>query len=88
MDADETLKQALFEAARHLSTPDERRAYLDRACGDDEELRRQIEALLELQGPANEYFANGDSATPRQDKTVWNGRAEPDEGSGQGLVVN
>ena len=56
MNPDAMLKEALFEAARHLSTPEQRRAYLDRACEDDPELRREIEALLELETPANAYF--------------------------------
>jgi serine/threonine protein kinase/tetratricopeptide (TPR) repeat protein len=46
----------LYHAALDLD-PDERMAFLGAACGDDEELRREVESLLAAQEPATEYFA-------------------------------
>lgn len=69
MDPDATTKQAIFEAARQLPSEKERRAYLDRACREDPELRREIEALLELQGPANEFFQDTNSDPPGQENS-------------------
>ena len=84
MNPDAMLKEALFEAARHLSTPEERRAYLDRACADDPELRQQIQALLELEAPANEFFRDINSFGHGPRNSNLNARPEPHEGSGQG----
>ena len=39
------LVEQLFEAALALK-PEEREAFLEQACGQDEELRRTVEALL------------------------------------------
>jgi serine/threonine protein kinase len=39
-------EQAIFEEAVEKSSPAERAAFLDRACGDDPDLRREVEALL------------------------------------------
>ena len=36
----------VFNAARRLGDPAARRAYLDRACGDDAGLRQRVAALL------------------------------------------
>src|SRR5262249_19769190 len=37
----------LFAEALEFTSPPERAAYLDRACGNDQALRQQLEALLE-----------------------------------------
>ncbi|MEM6336945.1 MAG: serine/threonine-protein kinase [Bacteroidota bacterium] len=39
--------QALFREALDLESNDERQAFLDEACAGDDELRREVEALLE-----------------------------------------
>ena len=39
-------EETIFVAALEKSTPAERAAYLDGACGVDSELRRRVEALL------------------------------------------
>ncbi|HTR41594.1 MAG TPA: protein kinase [Pseudomonadales bacterium] len=49
-------EEALFDAARNLASPVARRAFLDQACGDDLELRRRIEALLEAGAEADKFF--------------------------------
>src|SRR5262245_58867196 len=38
--------KAIVLAAEHISDPAERAAYLDKACGDDQKLRRAVEARL------------------------------------------
>jgi eukaryotic-like serine/threonine-protein kinase len=50
-----TKEEAIFHAALEIDAADQRSAYLDLACGDQEELRRRVEALLrryaEAEGP-------------------------------------
>lgn len=52
----ETLKE-LFHSARELP-PEKRKAFLDQACGQDDELRREIDALLESDRQADGFIAN------------------------------
>jgi eukaryotic-like serine/threonine-protein kinase len=49
-------EETLFDAARNLSTPAARRAFLDQACVDDPELRARVEALLEAGTEAEDFF--------------------------------
>jgi hypothetical protein len=56
MNPNQDRKEALFETARQLASRAERAAYLDEACGDDLALRRQIEAMLETEAAADQYF--------------------------------
>jgi hypothetical protein len=46
MPADPKRVKDLFLAAVEKATPQERAAFLDEACGADEELRRRIDELL------------------------------------------
>ncbi|MCE9528743.1 MAG: protein kinase, partial [Planctomycetales bacterium] len=39
-------ERAIFDAALEIQDPAQRRAFLDKACGEDSELRARIEALL------------------------------------------
>ena len=48
------LEELLAEALGRR--PDKRSAYLDEACSDDPELRRELDELLELNDEAEEYF--------------------------------
>src|SRR5215472_10469646 len=45
MSEAEEREEALFEAALRISA-EQRAAYLDQACGDDENLRSRLQALL------------------------------------------
>ncbi len=45
-----TNEKEVFEAAAQMSTPEERTAYLDRACGNDPAYRARIAALLQARG--------------------------------------
>ena len=42
----------VFWSALQLPSDEERKAYLDRACGGDHELRRLVEKLLRVQASA------------------------------------
>jgi RNA polymerase sigma factor (sigma-70 family) len=46
--------ESVFSSALHKSTPDERAAYLDEACGDDTELRERVETLLKADNDLDE----------------------------------
>jgi serine/threonine protein kinase len=47
----------LFATALEIDAPDERSAYLDRACGGDDALRARIEALLRAHQQAGSFLA-------------------------------
>jgi eukaryotic-like serine/threonine-protein kinase len=51
----------IFGDALELACPAERAAYLDRACGDDPDLRRRVERLLEAHAEADGFLAAGPS---------------------------
>jgi hypothetical protein len=46
----------IFDAAVELATPAERAAYLDAACGQDQELRAEVEELLEHDAVAGSFL--------------------------------
>lgn len=56
MEQDCQREESLFEAALDLSDPAERRAFLDKACGQDKALRERIERLLSLAKRADDLF--------------------------------
>ncbi|HZR17580.1 MAG TPA: protein kinase [Verrucomicrobiae bacterium] len=49
-------EEAIFDAARELAPGAARAAYLLEECGQDAELRKRIEAMLEADGAAAEFF--------------------------------
>ncbi|MFN2509330.1 MAG: hypothetical protein ABR589_11230 [Chthoniobacterales bacterium] len=51
-----TLKE-IFHSARELQ-PGERKAFLDEACGANEQLRREVEALLDADREAHDFIAD------------------------------
>lgn len=53
----EKLKEILAEAAA-LATPDGRASYLDGVCGDDPELRAEVESLLTAHEDAGEFLTH------------------------------
>src|SRR5271154_1228289 len=74
--------KSLFLAASDLSDPAERAAYLDRECGDDDELRGRVEALLR---------ANDASPLPplsTEDATVDSDPGQPTPGARDVLTAN
>jgi hypothetical protein len=54
--------EAIFDAARKLSTAAGRKAFLDAACGENPELGRQIAELLAAQDEADRLFETGAAA--------------------------
>ena len=48
--------ETLFHAASELASAEERQAYLERACGNDQDLRREVEALLRAGSDAESLF--------------------------------
>jgi len=57
--------KALFDAAVEIESTVERQAYLDRACGDDRELRQKAEALLAAYGNAESFLESPPAAFAR-----------------------
>jgi hypothetical protein len=48
---------ALFEAAQSLD-PEQRSAFLDRACGDNGSLRQEVDELLQADAAAGSFLRN------------------------------
>jgi serine/threonine protein kinase/tetratricopeptide (TPR) repeat protein len=65
-------EETLFDAARNLAGTTARRAFLDQACADAPDLRARIEALLEAEAEAENFFADA----VRFDLPPSNGPAE------------
>src|SRR5262245_57553494 len=59
--------KSIFGKALELSTPEDRAAYLDQACGGDSRLRAEVESLLHAQADAASFFK---AAIPPPDRTV------------------
>ncbi|HKW29672.1 MAG TPA: serine/threonine-protein kinase [Verrucomicrobiae bacterium] len=49
--------EALFDAARQLTSPAARQTFLDEACAGDATLRARVEALLSAQSDADKFFS-------------------------------
>ncbi len=58
--------KSIFAAALGKPPEAERRAFLDGACGRDDDLRRRVERLLEADGPPGDIFAPGPDAGPTE----------------------
>src|SRR5262245_30756572 len=59
MDSARAEPDDLFCDALELASAADRAAYLDRACGDDADLRRRVERLLEAHAEAESFLAAG-----------------------------
>src|ERR1700690_3792237 len=49
-------ERAIFCEALEIANPEQRRQFLDQACGADEALRQQVEKLLALSPSAGDFF--------------------------------
>jgi serine/threonine protein kinase/tetratricopeptide (TPR) repeat protein len=58
--------ETLFHAARDRVAGPERQAYLDGACGDDAELRDQVEGLLAAHEEASDFLEDPAVSSPRE----------------------
>jgi len=56
MNEKPNLEKAIFLQALEKKTAAERRAFLDTACGDDQELRRRVESLLDSSDEAGDFL--------------------------------
>ena len=56
MDEPLLTAKAAFDRAHEITVPEERRAFLDEACGDRAELRQQVEALLRAYDDAGSFL--------------------------------
>lgn len=56
MSEPESRAYEIFSAAAQLSSPEERSQYLEATCGDDTELRRRVEGLLEAHGAMGQFL--------------------------------
>lgn len=57
-------ERSIFESVIDKSTPQERAAHLDRACGDNLELRREVEALLAAHDKLGSFLKGGPPLHP------------------------
>ncbi len=62
MNATRHGEEELFDTARELKDPDERSAFLERACNGDSGLRARIDELLATEAEAERFFAEGSLA--------------------------
>jgi serine/threonine protein kinase len=72
--------ETVFSEAMEIAAPAERAAYLDRACGGDASLRRQVESLLDAHTRAG-GFLESPAAAP----TCTLGPTPPAEGPGEAV---
>ena len=64
MNEDQNQEQTLFEAARKLTDPNQRAAFLDAACPGNADLRRRLDELLAVQAEADAFFNNPEGSVP------------------------
>ena len=60
-------EESVFQHAISITSPEQRRAYLDRVCGDNADLRARIEGLLQSDEQAGSFL---DRPAPELDRTV------------------
>src|SRR5215831_16801703 len=70
----------IFWQALQIAAPEERKAYLDQACGGDEELRRLVEKLLAAQPKVAQFL---EQPRAEQPATV----DEPAAAEGPGTMI-
>ena len=72
---DEKVENILAEALQ-ASNPEERRAWLERACAGDEDLRREVESLLQAYEQAGDSTGHRSDSAPDQEpkpQPKWSG---------------
>src|SRR5262245_65278256 len=63
-------EEEIFQTARRIESVEERRDCLDRACGDDASLRKQIEALVAAYESSESFLEAPASEIPTRRETV------------------
>src|SRR5436190_9231996 len=76
-------EETLFDAARKLTDPVQRQAFLDAACARNPELRRRLEVLLSAEPDADQFFEEGAVALSVPGDTA---EPAPQEGHAGGTV--
>ena len=61
-------EESVFHGALKQSTPGARKAYLDRVCGGDADLRRRVESLLQAADSANRFMEHPASGAPMENE--------------------
>ncbi len=77
MTIDDTRFDSIFCEAIEVASAVERAAFINGACGSDEELRRRVERLVDAHFKAGRFLE-----TPPESVTFSEGSAGPDEGAG------
>src|SRR5438445_721338 len=77
----------IFAGALGKKTPQERAAYLDAACGGDEELRRRVEALLASDEGAGSFLLRTPDAVHTEAERAGLGTADESTAEGPGSHV-
>src|SRR4051794_33256738 len=75
MNAEKPSVKAIFDEAVEIEDPGARRSYLDRACTNDVELRRKLDALLQAYGDAGSFLQKPAIAAERTDPFTPSARA-------------
>src|SRR4051812_30923859 len=65
----------IFFAVLEMGTPDERAAYFDKVCGNDQDLRQRVERLLKAELDVGNFleFDAAAALTPDDAQTICNG---------------
>src|SRR5262245_49149993 len=64
MNRSENMLRTLFAEALEITEAAQRSAFLDRACGSDTVLRRELEELLQAEAGAGQFLPDQPAATP------------------------
>ena len=77
-------QREIFEAVLEITDAGERRAWLDRVCAGEPELRAQVEELLAVQERAESFFGecSGEIAGSEEEPGTEVGRETPDDAIG------
>ena len=70
MSPNPTSDRSIFLAAIDIASPAERAAYVERACGDDSQLRADVQALLAAHGQSGDLLDAPDQFSPTFDHPV------------------
>jgi serine/threonine protein kinase/Tfp pilus assembly protein PilF len=70
-------ERTIFDAARRIEAPEDRRVYLEQACGQDRDLRALVEALLRVHEQDSDFLR-----TPAEGIPAGFAGPAPDEGPG------
>src|SRR5437870_3147956 len=73
MNNDENREEQIFQAALQFPTPEQRTAYVKGACGNDENLRQRVEALLKSHEHASGFLEQPPAAGSARTLAVTTG---------------